>query len=102
MECDKIKRFVMGTNMLKRERRTKQRGMNDLPPGSRVQVISEGPFGGLKGTIRTINTISAECDEPFCFYLIALEGAHVQQPVWFEYDEVELVPSPFVTLQASR
>jgi hypothetical protein len=83
-----------------RERRIKPRGMNVLPPGSRVQVISDGPFWGCKGTIHTVNTISADCDQPFCFYLIALQGAYLREPVWFEYHEVEHVPSPMVMLQA--
>jgi hypothetical protein len=57
--------------------------------GSRVQVISYGPFRGLKGTILMVDTITIDLKEPFCFYLIALEGAHIREPVWFKYDEVE-------------
>ena len=64
--------------------------MNVLPPDSLVQIISYGPFRGLKGTIRTVDTIpSADYEEPFCFYLVALEGAWMQEPVWFGCDEVE-------------
>jgi hypothetical protein len=29
-------------------------------------------------------------DEPFCFYLVDLEGAYIKEPVWFQYEEVEL------------
>ncbi len=71
-----------------------------FPVGSRVRVISYSPFRGLRGTIRTVDTISADRDEPFCFYHIALEGAYTQEPIWFEYNEVELVTSPLVALQS--
>ena len=64
-----------------------------FPVGSRIRVSSYGPFRGLRGTIRTVDSISAESDEPFCFYQIVLEGAHIQEPIWFQYDEVELVAS---------
>jgi hypothetical protein len=40
--------------------------------------------------------IDIDLDEPFCFYLIALEGAHLKEPMWFEYHEVELVGPPRV------
>jgi hypothetical protein len=73
-----------------------------LPGGSLVRITSYSPFRGLKGTIRIVDTISAELDEPFCFYLIALDGAHIQEPIWFEYDEVELVASPLVGLPTSH
>ncbi len=35
--------------------------------------------------------IDIDQDDPFCFYLIALERAHLKEPIWFEYHEVELV-----------
>ena len=76
--------------------------MNVFPVGSWVQVISYGPFRGLRGTIRSVNTISPPLDfdeEPFCFYLVALEGAQLPEPVWFEYDEVELISAPLVALE---
>jgi hypothetical protein len=69
---------------------TEQRG-DVLQVGSRVCVISYGPFHGLRGTIRTVDTILADLQEPFCFYQIALEGAYIKEPVWFEYDEVEVL-----------
>jgi len=34
-----------------------------------------------------------DLDEPFCFYLIALEGSYVKEAVWFHYEEVESVSS---------
>ena len=38
--------------------------------------------------------IAEPADEPFCFYLVALDGIHIKEPMWFEYHEVELlVPS---------
>ncbi len=74
---------------------------NVLPVGSLVDVISYSPFRGLKGTVQTVNTIADEAEEPFCFYLVALEGIQIQEPVWFEHDEVEAVEvlaSPMVDL----
>ena len=62
---------------------------NLLLVGSRVQVMSDGPFRGLKGTILVVDTITIDLEEPFCYYLIALEGAHIREPVWFKCDEVE-------------
>ena len=64
---------------------------NILPVGSLVDVISYSPFRGLRGTVQLVNTIADESEEPFCFYLVALEGAHIQKPIWFEYNEVEAV-----------
>jgi hypothetical protein len=60
-----------------------------LPVDSLVNVTSYGPFGGLRGAIRQVDTIEALPDEPFCFYLVALEGAQIKEPVWFECKEVE-------------
>lgn len=57
---------------------------------SKIRVVSYGPFGGLRGTIIMVDTI-AHLEEPFCFYLVALEGAQMKEPVWFEHDEMELV-----------
>jgi hypothetical protein len=56
--------------------------------GERVQVISYGPFRGLRGTIQVVDMIDIPGDL-HCFYLVALEGAYTREPVWFEYDEVE-------------
>jgi hypothetical protein len=61
-------------------------------------VTSYSPFRGLRGTIQTVNTIVSDLEEPFCFYLIALEGTHIREPIWFEYGEVELVAPPSVAL----
>jgi hypothetical protein len=63
-----------------------------LPAVSRVHVISYGPFRGLKGTIRKVDTIPGlEADEALCFYLVELEGTHIKEPIWFQCDEVESV-----------
>ena len=60
--------------------------------GNRVRVISYSPFRGLRGTIRTVDSIPPhKVDEPFCFYRIELEGSHIKEPIWFEQAEVELV-----------
>lgn len=63
-----------------------------FPVAGRVRVTSYSPFRGLKGTIRTIDPIpQQEGDEPFYFYHIELEGAHSEEPLWFEQEEVELL-----------
>ena len=73
-----------------------------LSVGSRVQVLSHGPFRGLRGTIRTVDTISpgSEDEEPFCFYKISLEGTQVKEPIWFSSEEVALLSplSPYKSL----
>ncbi len=77
---------------------------NILPVGSLVDVISYSPFRGLRGTVQVVNTIADEAEEPFCFYLVTLEGAHIQTPIWFEFNEVEaveLVASPLVGLRVN-
>jgi hypothetical protein len=70
-----------------------------FPIGNRVGVTSYGPFRGLEGTIRTVDRIADDLEEPFCFYLVALEGAAIAEPVWFESQEVELIGLPSVALQ---
>ncbi len=64
--------------------------------GNHVSVTSSSPFRGLRGTVRTVHTIATdrEDEEAFCFYQIVLEGAFIREPIWFTYDEVELV-GPF-------
>jgi len=62
-----------------------------FPIGSRVRVANDSPFRGLEGTILTINMIAAPGEPTSCFYLVALDRAHLQEPLWFEYQEVELV-----------
>jgi hypothetical protein len=69
-------------------------------PGSPVQVTSYSPFRGLNGTIQTVDTISDDGEEPFCFYLVDLEATQIKEPIWFKYDEVELITSPLVPLEA--
>jgi hypothetical protein len=80
-------------------RRLKQHRMNVYPTGSLVRITSYGPFRGLRGKVHSVHTISPDFEEPFCFYLIDLDGVQLKDPIWFEYDEVELVASPLVTLQ---
>lgn len=60
-----------------------------LPVGSLVDVTSYGPFRGLKGTVQVVNAIDDEAEEPFCFYLVELEGVQAHEPIWFEHTEVE-------------
>lgn len=67
------------------------------PTGNQVRVTSYGPFRGLKGTILIVDQIVDDLDDPFCFYLVALEGASLAGPVWFEYHEVEFIGLPIGT-----
>jgi len=53
-----------------------------------VEVISYGPFRGLRGVIRMVDPILADFDEPLYFYLVALDGFSFQEPIWFENHEV--------------
>jgi hypothetical protein len=75
-------------------------GIEVFLKGSRVRVANYSPFRGLRGTIISIHMIAVDLDEPFCFYLVALEGVQIQEPIWFEYTEVELVAPPHVDTQA--
>lgn len=71
---------------------------NTYPLGSLVHVNSYSPFRGLKGIIQEVDTIFDDLEEPFWFYLIALEGANLKEPIWFEYNEVGLGTSPPIVL----
>ena len=71
-----------------------------LPVGSRVRVSSYGPFREYWGTVRDVHTIGVDFDEPFCFYLVALDHGQVKEPIWFEFGEVELITSSLVAVQA--
>jgi hypothetical protein len=68
--------------------------------GSLVHITSYSPFQGRRGTIRWIDTISDDLEEPFCFYLVTLDGIHIKEHIWFEYNEVELVGPPLVAFEA--
>jgi hypothetical protein len=73
---------------------------NVFSVGSLVRIANYSPFHGRKGIIRKVDCIFDDGEELFCFYLVALEGTHLKEPMWFEYDEVELVTSLLVTSQA--
>jgi len=62
-----------------------------FPKGSRVRVTHDSPFRGRKGTILAIHMIATPGEPTLCFYLVALDGTHLREPLWFEYQEVELV-----------
>lgn len=83
------------------EKSRTEHGGNILQVGSRVRVASYGPFRGLKGTIRIVDTISADLEEPYCFYFIALDGTNMKEPMWFEYNEVEGIDPPAASLHES-
>ena len=61
------------------------------PIGSRVRVANDSLLKGLKGTIIAINMIATPGKPTLCFYKVALEGMKQQEPLRFEYHEVELV-----------
>ena len=68
-----------------------------------MEITSYSPFRGLKGTIRIVDTIADDFEDPFCFYLVDLEGAWIKEPIWFEcteVEEVEAITSPLVASQA--
>jgi hypothetical protein len=58
--------------------------------GQRVCITSYGPFRRLVGTVQSVDTI-ASGSEPYCFYLIDLEGTQTKEPLWFDREEVESV-----------
>ena len=64
-----------------------------------MRVTNYSPFRGLRGAIRAVNMIDIDVEDPFCFYLIALEGLQLKEPIWFEYNEIELITSPLFKTQ---
>ena len=62
-----------------------------FPIGSRIRVANDSPFRGRKGTILAIHMIATPGEPTFCFYLVALDGARLGVPLWFEYYQVKLV-----------
>lgn len=73
-----------------------------LHTGDRVRVTSYGPFRGLQGIIRRVDVISDDQENPFCFYLIALEGSTLQAPIWFAWHEVECIGFPASASDSQR
>jgi len=65
-------------------------------------VTNYSPLQGLRGTILTIHMIADALHEPFCFYLIALEGVHIQEPLWFENHDVELIGPAHVDVETEN
>ena len=65
-----------------------------LPFGNQVRITSHGPCRGLHGTILQIDRILDDLEEPFCFYLVALEKAIFAEALWFEHHEVEFIGTP--------
>lgn len=65
-----------------------------LLTGNCVRVTSYGPFRGLRGTIQKVDIIADDPEDPFCFYLIVLEGSSLQAPIWFGWHEVECIGFP--------
>jgi hypothetical protein len=62
-----------------------------FPKGSRIRVTHDSPFRGRKGTILAIHMIATLGEPTLCFYLVALDGTHLREPLWFEYQEVALI-----------
>ena len=65
-----------------------------MPVGSRVYVTHESPFKGCKGTILAIHMMATPGKATSCFYLIALDGAHLLEPLWFACQQVTLEGTP--------
>lgn len=63
--------------------------MNNQALGKRIRVTSYSPFRGLKGSIQRVNSIIDDQEDPFCFYLIALDA--LREPIWFEQAEIEFL-----------
>jgi hypothetical protein len=70
-----------------------------LPVGSRMRVTSYGPFREQWGTVLDVHTIAADLEEPFCYYLIALDSGQRKEPIWFDYSEVEPITSSLYAFQ---
>ena len=85
------KRLSLAANLTRGDEHTL---LEEFPIGSRVRVANYSPFRGLKGTIRAVNIINDDLEEPFCFYLVAVDGVQLKEPIWFEYTEVELIAPP--------
>jgi hypothetical protein len=51
----------------------------------------------LKNQEHLGNAIPADLKEPFCFYLVALDGTYSKEPIWFDYREVEPMASSIPT-----
>lgn len=66
--------------------------------GKRVRITNYSPFRDLKGTIQRVHTIDDEAEDPFCFYLIALDS--LREPIWFEHTEIEFLDA--LPVSASR
>lgn len=62
-----------------------------LKIGDAIYVTSYGVFQGLRGTIHRVHSIAstAEDEQPFLFYQVILENAHVKEPIWFQGEEVD-------------
>ena len=62
-----------------------------FPIGSWVCVVNESPLKGRKGTILAIRMTATPGEPTSCFYLVALDGANLREPLWFDSQEVALV-----------
>ena len=62
-----------------------------FPIGSWVRVTNDSPLKGRKGTILGIQMTATPGEPTSCSYLVVLDGTHLLEPQWFEYQEVALV-----------
>lgn len=62
-----------------------------FPLGSQVCVVNDSSLKECKGTILAIQMTATPGEPTNCLYLVALDGAHQQEPQWFESGEVALV-----------
>jgi hypothetical protein len=60
-----------------------------LSVGSLVYVTCYGSCWGLRGIIHAVDVIAlADGQEALRFYLVALEGGQMKDPLWFVHDDV--------------
>ena len=70
-----------------------------VPVGSRVRVISYGPFRGLKGTIRRSFRSATIKKIPFVSIRSLWKGVFFPTSIWFACHELELIGFPATMLQ---
>ncbi|HYX48383.1 MAG TPA: hypothetical protein VE843_01475 [Ktedonobacteraceae bacterium] len=57
-------------------------------------MVNDSPLTGCKGTILAFRLNATPGEPTNCLYLVALDGAFLQEPQWFEFQEVALVETP--------
>jgi hypothetical protein len=63
-----------------------------LQVGNRIRITGYSPFRGLAGSIQSLDVID-DTEDSLCFYLVNLEYAYSESPLWFLNDEIESISS---------